>query len=78
MEKTCEVPEWTAPRTLSHPPRVMWLHERYCPQAGRVRRSARLLCLGLSGRVGRRKRGAVRGHPPARGRANRHTLVASA
>jgi hypothetical protein len=63
--------------TLSNTPLVTRLQERYCPHAWRVRASSRLIWLWLSGRIGRRARWAVC-HQPARGRAKRHRMVASA
>jgi hypothetical protein len=63
--------------TLSNTPLVTRLQERYCPHAWRVRASSRVIWLWLSGRIGRRARWAVC-HQPARGRAKRHRMVASA
>ena len=62
--------------TLSKTPLVLRRQERYGNQAWRVRTSARLIGLWLSGRVRRRRRGVLR-HQPARGRAKRQRSVSS-
>ena len=58
LEKTVEVPSWTAPMLRSKTPLGLRLQERERRQASRLRASSRWLCRCVRGRVGRRERGA--------------------
>ena len=75
LEKTFEVPYWTAPMTLSSTPLVIRLHERYCPTSAFATFFLFDLALGQRARGPALSLGAA--HQPNLGRAKRHTIVSS-